>query len=104
MLETDLRADLDLAATVIAKGRVARGAGEVPGDDDWAGITNVWVSPEHRRTGLGTVVMGAMLAWAAEHGATTAYLQVRGDNPGALAAYARLGFLTHHAYRYLTPA
>ncbi|HEX6248724.1 MAG TPA: hypothetical protein VFZ64_12710, partial [Nocardioidaceae bacterium] len=30
---------------VVAKGRVARGAGAVPGDDDWAGITNVWVSP-----------------------------------------------------------
>jgi N-acetylglutamate synthase len=87
---------------VVAKGRVARGAGAVPGDDDWAGITNVWVSPEHRRTGLGTVVMRALLEWAAERGATTAYLQVRGDNPGAVAAYERLGFATHHAYRYLT--
>jgi N-acetylglutamate synthase len=87
---------------VIAKGRVARGSGAVPGDDDWAGITNVWVSPEHRRAGLGTVVMGALLTWSAERGATTAYLQVRGDNPGAVAAYERLGFVTHHAYRYLT--
>ncbi|HEX5770869.1 MAG TPA: GNAT family N-acetyltransferase [Nocardioidaceae bacterium] len=92
------------AGSVIAKGRVARGSGEVPGDDDWAGIANVWVSPEHRRQGLGTVVMSAMLEWAAERGATTAYLQVRGDNPGAIAAYERLGFMTHHAYRYLTPA
>lgn len=86
---------------VVAKGRVARGAGAVPGDEDWAGITNVWVSPDQRRQGLGTVVMGALLEWAAERGATTAYLQVRGDNPGALAAYGRLGFTTHHAYRYL---
>ena len=86
---------------VVAKGRVARGRGDVPGDEDWAGITNVWVSPAHRREGLGTVVMGALLEWAAERGATTAYLQVRGDNPGALAAYERLGFRTHHAYRYL---
>jgi ribosomal protein S18 acetylase RimI-like enzyme len=87
---------------VVAKGRVARGTGAVPGDEDWAGITNVWVSPSHRRQGLGTVVMGALLEWAAERGATTAYLQVRGDNPNALAAYDRLGFVTHHAYRYLT--
>jgi N-acetylglutamate synthase len=86
---------------VIAKGRVARGSGVVPGDDDWAGITNVWVSPEHRRARLGTVVMGALLEWAAERGVTTVYLQVRGDNPGAVAAYERLGFVTHHAYRYL---
>jgi len=46
--------------------------------------------------------MEAVLSWAAERGATTAYLQVRGDNPPALAAYERLGFVTHHAYRYLT--
>jgi ribosomal protein S18 acetylase RimI-like enzyme len=87
---------------VLAKGRVARGAGAVPGDEDWAGITNVWVSPTHRRQGLGTVVMSAMLDWAAERGATTAFLQVRGDNAGAIAAYERLGFVSHHAYRYLT--
>ena len=46
--------------------------------------------------------MKSLLSWAAERGATTAYLQVRGDNPPALAAYERLGFVTHHAYRYLT--
>ncbi|MFZ5849096.1 MAG: GNAT family N-acetyltransferase [Actinomycetota bacterium] len=87
---------------VVAKGRVARGNGDEPGDEDWAGITNVWVSPDHRRQGLGTVVMSALLEWAAERGATTAYLQVRGDNPAAIAAYEKLGFTTHHAYRYLT--
>jgi len=82
------------AAEVVAKGRVARGSGAVPGDEDWAGITNVWVSPGQRRSGLGTVVMEALLSWAAERGATTAYLQVRGDNPSALAAYDRLGLRT----------
>ncbi len=87
---------------VVAKGRVSRGAGAVPGDEDWAGISNVWVSPQRRRQGLGTVVMAALLEWAAERGATTAFLQVRGDNPAAIAAYERLGFVTHHAYRYLT--
>lgn len=87
---------------VVAKGRVARGAADEPGDEDWAGITNVWVSPDHRRQGLGTVVMSVLLDWAAERGATTAYLQVRGDNPAAIAAYEKLGFTTHHAYRYLT--
>lgn len=85
------------AGAVIAKGRV--GCAQ---DDDWAGISNVWVSPSRRRQGLAIVVMGALLEWAAERGATTAYLQTRGDNPGALALYDRLGFVTHHAYRYLT--
>jgi ribosomal protein S18 acetylase RimI-like enzyme len=45
--------------------------------------------------------MAALLEWAAERGATTAYLQVRGDNTPGLALYAALGFRTHHTYRYL---
>jgi ribosomal protein S18 acetylase RimI-like enzyme len=89
----------DPADGVIAKGRVAMGTAA----PDWAGITDVWVSPARRRSRLGMVVVAAMLSWAAERGATTAYLQVRGDNPAALAVYDRLGFTTHHAYRYLTP-
>jgi len=80
---------------VLAKGRIAV-------EGDWAGITDVWVSPDHRRRGLGLVVMSALLDWAAERGGTTAYLQVRGDNPPALALYDRLGFRTHHTYRYLS--
>ena len=48
--------------------------------------------------------MAALLEWGAEQGATTAYLQVLGDNAPALALYEGLGFATHHAYRYLTPA
>jgi ribosomal protein S18 acetylase RimI-like enzyme len=82
---------------VTAKGRVAYA-------DDWIGITDVTVSPEHRREGLARVVMTALLEWGAERGATTAYLQTRGDNPAALALYDALGFVTHHTYRYLTPA
>ena len=46
-------------------------------------------------------MVDALLVWAAERGATTAYLQVRGDYPPALALYATLGFRTHHTYRYL---
>lgn len=80
--------------SVVAKGRVSC-------DGDWAGITNVWVSPEHRRQGLAIVVMAEILEWAAERGAGTAYLQVRGDNPPGLSLYDRLGFRTHHTYRYL---
>jgi ribosomal protein S18 acetylase RimI-like enzyme len=81
-----------------ARGRVAV---TTHGVDVWAAVTDVWVSPRSRGQGLGRVVMAALLDWAAERGAGTAYLQVRGDNPAALALYAGLGFVTHHSYRYL---
>ncbi|HET8718131.1 MAG TPA: GNAT family N-acetyltransferase [Nocardioidaceae bacterium] len=93
----------DQAGFVLAKGRAAAAAPGSPGED-WVGITDVWVHPEHRRRGLAQVVLTALLEWAAEGGATTAYLQVRGDNPAALALYERMGFVAHHDYRYLTPA
>ncbi|MGN6576848.1 MAG: GNAT family N-acetyltransferase [Nocardioides sp.] len=82
------------AAPIVAKGRVSFA-------DDWAGITDVWVSPEHRRHGLALTVLGGLVGWSAERGARTAYLQTRGDNGPALALYERLGFVTHHTYRYL---
>ncbi len=88
---------LTLGEPAVAKGRVALG----DGSDPWASVSNVWVHPAHRRRGLATVVLAAALDWAAERGATTVFLQVRGDNPAALALYERLGFTEHHRYRYL---
>ncbi len=68
---------------------------------DWVGLRALQVVPGRRRRGLGLAVVGALLDWGAERGATTAYLQVLGDNEPARALYERLGFTTHHAYRYL---
>lgn len=90
-------------ATVTAGGAVAA-RGRVSCQEDWAGVTDLWVSPGRRRSGLGRHVLGALVGWAAERGARTAYLQVRGDNEPALAMYASLGLAPHHAYRYLRPA
>ena len=72
-------------------------------DRDWVGFRGIHVEPDQRRRGLGIAVMAALLEWGAERGATTAYLQVLGDNTPALALYDALGFRTHHAYRYLAP-
>ncbi|MEO9323081.1 GNAT family N-acetyltransferase [Nocardioides sp. C4-1] len=73
-------------------------------DQDWVGFRSLEVSPAHRRQGLALRVMSALVGWGAERGATTAYLQVLADNAPALALYDRLGFRTHHRYRYLVPA
>ncbi|AXI79292.1 GNAT family N-acetyltransferase [Peterkaempfera bronchialis] len=69
-------------------------------DGAWAGFSAVEVVPEQRRRGLGSQVMAALAARAAEEGATGAYLQVETANSGATALYDRLGFATSHTYHY----
>ena len=81
----------------------AAGPGADTWADTWVGITDVRVAPEHRRRGLASAVLEALLDWAAERGATTAYLQVREDNAAAMELYGRLGFEHHHSYAYLRP-
>jgi GNAT superfamily N-acetyltransferase len=78
-----------------------RASGVAAYADDWVGFRSVDVRPDHRRQRLGLAVMAALVEWGAERGATTAYLQVLADNAPALALYERLGFVTHHAYRYV---
>jgi GNAT superfamily N-acetyltransferase len=91
-----------LVATVAgADGPAARGRAAV--DGDWVGLHDLWTDPAYRRRGLSSAVAAHLLDAAAARGALTAHLQVRLDNPGALALYERLGFAPHHSYRYLTP-
>ena len=91
--------DLDEPRAVATIGSVARARGAL--DGDWLGLHDIWVSPDARRQGLALRVLAELVDWGASHGATTAYLQVRSDNHAALALYERLGFVTHHTYRYL---
>lgn len=88
-----VRADLDGVASGVAAYA-----------DDWVGFRGIEVDPAHRGRGLALAVMATLVEWGAAQGATTAYLQVLGDNVPALRLYERLGFATHHAYGYLTPA
>ncbi|GAA0416532.1 N-acetyltransferase [Actinoplanes capillaceus] len=75
---------------------VARGA--VTGPDRWLGVSLVQTAPAARRQGLGRHVMRGLAQWAAQRGATRAYLQVEERNTAAVALYGRLGFSTHHTY------
>jgi GNAT superfamily N-acetyltransferase len=84
---------------VVAKGRCA-----LTVDGDWAGLSDLWVAPRHRRHGLGHAVVAGLLDWAAELGATTTCLHVVSDNAPAASFYDRLGLTVHHSTRYLTPA
>ena len=67
----------------------------------WAGVHAMWVDPEHRRSGVGSAVLGALALLAAEHGMPAMVLQVEESNVAARALYERLGFTVHHAYAYV---
>jgi GNAT superfamily N-acetyltransferase len=70
---------------------------------DWLGLSAVWTRADQRGRGVATAVMTALGHWAARRGARYCYVQVDQGNPSAQAAYARLGFVIHHGYRYLAP-
>jgi N-acetylglutamate synthase len=71
--------------------------------EDWLGLASIWTRPDHRRRGFATAMMVALGHWAARQGARYAYIQVATVNEPAIAAYTKLGFVHHHAYRYLAP-
>jgi GNAT superfamily N-acetyltransferase len=94
-------AELDVEGRLVTARVGAAASGVAAVEGDWAGFRSIEVAADRRREGLGLAVMSALVGWAAEQGATTAYLQVLGDNAPALALYERLGFVEHHRYRYL---
>lgn len=95
-LETD---EVVFASVTLEGGRVARGRAAYA--DGWVSLTDLYVDPDHRRSGLATVVLADLLEWAAERGASTLLLQVLEDNEPAQRLYTGFGFSRHHAYRYL---
>jgi GNAT superfamily N-acetyltransferase len=76
------------------------GVGTVMLDDGLAGIFSMATAPEMRGRGVATALLGQLLAWAWDHGATHAYLQVDANNHRALAVYRRFGFVTAYTYHY----
>jgi ribosomal protein S18 acetylase RimI-like enzyme len=64
----------------------------------------VAVDVDAQRQGLGTMMMSAAEAWAAERGARAMALQVLGTNEPARGLYQRLGYSEAYRYRYLQAA
>ncbi len=102
--DTDGVVLVEEAPGVVRADLEGRATGVAAYDRDWVGFRGIHVDPAYRREGLALRVMAALLEWGAEQGATTAYLQVLGDNTAALGLYERLGFSEHHRYRYLAPS
>jgi predicted GNAT family acetyltransferase len=56
-------------------------------------LVSVYVAPEHRGTGLVDQLVEAVRAWSSACGRPEVALLVARENPRALAAYVRLGFV-----------
>jgi GNAT superfamily N-acetyltransferase len=61
-------------------------------DSGWMGVFGMATREEHRRKGLATAILHAMLKWGKANGVKNLYLQVEESNPGAQGVYQRLGF------------
>ncbi|MGF7233414.1 MAG: GNAT family N-acetyltransferase [Frankia sp.] len=88
-----------LYVTLFVDGRpVAAGRGTL--DAGWLGIYSMATLPEARGRGAATAVLGQLADWAAEAGATRAYLQVEEKSGPARRLYAGLGFRPVYRYSY----
>jgi GNAT superfamily N-acetyltransferase len=71
---------------------------------EWFGLFDIVTHPEHRRQGLSTFLISAMLDWALFQGARQSYLQVMESNQPALGLYAKLGYAERYRYWYRVSA
>lgn len=85
-------ADSRRVVLVAESGTELAGFGVLGRAHDSAEIESVAVSVAWRRRGLGRTICSELLAWAREHGATQAFLEVRMSNRSAQWLYKSLGF------------
>jgi GNAT superfamily N-acetyltransferase len=78
-------------------------AAQIAIDDELAGVYDVVTAEGARGNGYATLACAALLAWAAQHGVRTAYLQVSANNAPAIAIYRKLGFASLYTYHYRGP-
>lgn len=60
---------------------------------DEAEILNIETLPKYRRQGLAASLLAEALAWAIQNQRQAIWLEVRRSNEGALALYAKMGFI-----------
>ena len=74
--------------------------GQAALERDLCGVYDMVTSADAQGRGLATLIVSELLAWAWQHGASHAYLQVNDDNAPARAVYRKLGFETLYTYHY----
>ncbi len=98
---TAIAAPVGFALVAEAGQPMAMAIGAVNGDH--MGLFDVLVMPNARRRGLARKVTESLYAWAWDHGARFAYLQVVATNAAAMPLYAAQGFRTVYDYEYFVP-
>ncbi len=76
------------------------GIGACASEGPFSGIFAMRTDPRHRRQGVARRIVGALMAAAADAGATNAYLQVEADNTPARRLYEEAGLTEAYRYRY----
>ncbi|MCL8025130.1 GNAT family N-acetyltransferase [Nocardioides bruguierae] len=94
LVEAGLTGDVPTVSYLVALGPDGQVVGHaVVSLVDVAELQRISVLPEHRRTGLASALLDAVVALAREGGCDRVLLEVREDNDGARAFYARHGFV-----------
>lgn len=99
----DLRWDLPLVAELYGE-PIGMAWGHIEQDNpDVASVHQMWVAPSHRGSGVGGLLLEAVIAWARARDAAYVDLEVAcGDSP-ARRLYARAGFEPEGSPRELRP-
>ena len=84
--------DLPRRIFVSESGRELTGfvAGQMVGDI--CELESIAVTPIHRRSGVATALLAALVAWAGQHGASKVQLEFRSANNSAIGFYENAGF------------
>jgi N-acetylglutamate synthase len=85
----------------LAVGDVVFGVARVAFGQNWAGVSALHVAADHQRAGVAGQLIGALAQASRARGIRSMYLQVAEANSPARGLFERLGFCTHHQYRYL---
>lgn len=67
----------------------------IPADEQPTGmrVVSMWTAPEHRRLGVGRLLIASVADWARGRNCRALFLMVTSVNQGAIHFYERLGFL-----------
>jgi ribosomal protein S18 acetylase RimI-like enzyme len=66
-----------------------------------ADLVSMWTAPSHRQSGVGSLLVNQVLAWAGARNVSTLLLMVTSNNAGAIRFYEKLGFArTGHTEPY----